>query len=198
MKKIEDETEKSDCFIKPYRFSKPIRFIKYETMLPTGTQIAYFHLCHRKLWLHIHHIRMENTSNNVYVEEGKLIDETTYQRKPTKWRNLDLGHVKIDHYDPVNNIIHEVKKSSKLEKVHIAQVQYYIYTLHQYGITHARGVLLYPKLKRRLKVTLSIDEFEMIENWINDIRLLAACEKCPPVIKKRYCTSCAFRDFCYV
>ncbi|MGK0365517.1 MAG: CRISPR-associated exonuclease Cas4, partial [Saprospiraceae bacterium] len=37
----------------------------------SGTLISYLHLCHRKLWLHHHHIRMEHVSSA--VAEGKLI-----------------------------------------------------------------------------------------------------------------------------
>ena len=45
-------------------------------MIVTGTHISYFLICHRKLWLFAHEIRMEQTSD--LVSEGRLIQETTY------------------------------------------------------------------------------------------------------------------------
>jgi CRISPR-associated exonuclease Cas4 len=56
--------------------------------MTSGTLISYLHLCHRKLWLHHHHIRMEHVSSA--VAEGKLIGETTYTRRPQKWRELNF------------------------------------------------------------------------------------------------------------
>ena len=46
-------------------------------MTPTATHIAYYHLCHRKLWLVCNGIRMENNTDNTYVEMGKLISDAT-------------------------------------------------------------------------------------------------------------------------
>ena len=49
----------------------------YQWMTITGTHIAYYHLCYRKLWLLTEEIRMEIRTNNQSVEEGKLINETS-------------------------------------------------------------------------------------------------------------------------
>ena len=90
----------------------------------TGTQIAYYHLCHRKLWLFANGIRMEHTSD--LVAEGKLIDENSYPQRAEKWQELAIEGIKIDHYDAQHNIVREVKKSSKKEAAHIAQLKYYL------------------------------------------------------------------------
>ncbi len=45
----------------------------------TGTQINYYFVCHRKLWLFCHHIQMEHTSE--FVEMGSLLHEHSYIRK---------------------------------------------------------------------------------------------------------------------
>jgi CRISPR-associated exonuclease Cas4 len=42
----------------------------------TGTQINYYFVCHRKLWLFTKDIRFED--ENEYVQLGRLIDENTY------------------------------------------------------------------------------------------------------------------------
>ena len=93
----------------------------------SASHITYYHLCHRKLWLHHRGMRMEDNSSA--VAEGQLIGKTTYKRRANKWKELSLESLKIDHYDPKTNTIREVKKSVKVEHSHIAQVKYYIYAL---------------------------------------------------------------------
>jgi CRISPR-associated exonuclease Cas4 len=53
---------------------------KVETsLLFTGTQINYYYICHRKLWLFSHGLNMEQTSDAVYL--GKMIGEESYDRE---------------------------------------------------------------------------------------------------------------------
>ena len=89
--------------------------------MTTGTQIHYYHLCKRKLWLFSNGIQMEQDS--ALVAEGKFIHETTYTKRADKYKELDFGYVKIDHYDGQNKVIHEVKKSNKLEFVMFSVVR---------------------------------------------------------------------------
>ena len=44
-----------------------------------GTFINYYFHCYRQLWLFAHNITMEHSSEDVYI--GKIISETTYERK---------------------------------------------------------------------------------------------------------------------
>lgn len=164
-----------------------------------GTQISYYHLCHRKLWLHHNYIRMENATANSYVAEGKLIDESTYKRRPQKWRELNLEYLKIDHYDPTEKIIREVKKSPKLEHAHIAQVKYYLYALEKRGVTGASGLIEYPKHRKTTVIApLTEEDRHEIKGWLEEIKRITAFEICPSVVKKSYCRRCAFYDFCFV
>ncbi|HRD82773.1 MAG TPA: Dna2/Cas4 domain-containing protein, partial [Saprospiraceae bacterium] len=89
----------------------------------SASHITYYHLCHRKLWMHHKGLRQED--NSQAVGEGKLIGKESYTRRATRWRELDLGFLKIDHFDAVARVVREVKKSPKLERAHVAQVQYY-------------------------------------------------------------------------
>ena len=167
-------------------------------LLAGGTLIAYYHLCHRKLWLHSRHIRMENATSNTHVEEGKLLGETTYNRRPQKWRELDLGFVKIDHFDPSTNTVREIKKSPKLEHAHIAQVQYYLYVLEQRGIKGAKGLIEYPKQRKTSNVTLDAAARKDIQSWLSEIQRISQLSQCPDLVQKSYCKNCAFYDFCFV
>lgn len=161
----------------------------------SGTHIAYLHTCHRKLWLFGHAIRMEHTSD--VVAEGKLIGETSYGERARKFTEVEIDGVKIDFYDPRKKIIHEVKKSNKMEPAHVAQVKYYIYKLSQHGIEGVKGIIEYPKLKQREEVTLAADDRKGIPAWEREIGRILSLQKCPEVIRARICKSCSYFDFCY-
>ncbi|MCB1160612.1 MAG: Dna2/Cas4 domain-containing protein, partial [Leptospiraceae bacterium] len=45
----------------------------------SGTQIHYYFICKRKLWLYVNEITMETNSDIVY--EGKLIHENSYEKR---------------------------------------------------------------------------------------------------------------------
>ncbi len=134
----------------------------------TATHIAYFHVCHRKLWLFANGINMEQTSE--VVAEGKLIGESTYTDRAQKFTEVEIDGVKIDFYDAKNKVVHEVKKSASIEQAHVAQVQYYLYKLRQKGVMEVTGIIEYPKLKQREALpTLSDNDVVMIEGWEKEI-----------------------------
>lgn len=91
----------------------------------TGTQINYYFLCHRKLWLFTNKIDMEQNSD--LVASGRFISESTYKRESHEIDiSTDTDNIVLDFYDTKKKLIHEVKKSDKMEDVHIWQVKYYI------------------------------------------------------------------------
>jgi CRISPR-associated exonuclease Cas4 len=165
-------------------------------MHPTGTHIAYYHLCHRKLWLFAHGIHMEHTSD--LVREGKLIEETSYRQRAERWRELAVEGIKIDHYDAQKGIVREVKKSNHRENAHIAQVKYYLYMLMQNGIKVDHGMLEYPKLRITEKVLFEEEDTYRIEQWLQQIKRIIEDEHCPPIlVNNRLCKRCAYYEFCY-
>lgn len=164
-------------------------------MLITGTHIAYLHTCRRKLWLFANGINMEHTSD--LVAEGKLIDETSYRDRAKKYTQLELSGIKIDYYDQRNKVIHEVKKSDKVEDAHISQVKYYIYRLQKEGIEGVTGLIEYPRLKQRQHVELDVDDVQEILRWENEVREIVQPETCPERVKLKICKRCSYHDFCY-
>src|SRR5690554_1156364 len=130
----------------------------------TGTHIAYLHTCHRKLWLFANGIQMEHTSD--IVAEGKLIADTTYLDRARKYTELAIEGIKIDFYDAKNKVVHEVKKSDKVEHAHIAQVRYYLYILTKNGIKNASAIIEYPKMKQTQAVEWEDGDEEKILEWI--------------------------------
>lgn len=161
-----------------------------------ATLINLYHICHRELWLHHHGIRMEHTSDVVY--EGRLIGENSYEERAQKNRQLELEGGKIDFYDAREKIVYETKKSDKTEAAHVAQVQYYLYLLHQNGVEGARGIIEYPRQRKRTEVTFSPQQDQvLVESWITAIEDLLQQEDCPPVLKKPICKTCSYFEYCY-
>ncbi len=139
---------------------------------------------------------MEHTSE--VVAEGKLIGETTYTDRATKYTEIEIDGVKIDFYDARNKVVHEVKKSASVEKAHIAQVQYYLYKLSQKGIEGASGMIEYPRLKQREEVpALLPEDIKTIEHWEQEVHSIIESASCPPVITAKICKQCSYHDFCY-
>jgi CRISPR-associated exonuclease Cas4 len=162
----------------------------------TGTQFNYYFVCKRKLWLFANGINMEHTSDTVY--EGKLIHETTYPQRSERYEELEVGGCKIDFYDARNKIIHEIKKSDKMEDAHEWQVKYYIFTLEQIGIREVSGILEYPTLRKTAKVDLTDDDRKRIVEIEKEIQEIIQLDNCPPSINSRICKKCSYYEFCYI
>jgi CRISPR-associated exonuclease Cas4 len=139
---------------------------------------------------------MEHTSDLVY--EGKLIHETSYPQRSEKFEELEIDGVKIDFYDARNKIVHEIKKSNKIEVAHEWQVKYYLYVLERNGVEGVTGVLEYPTLRKTAKVSFSDADRAHIVELLEKIREVVESESCPPVGHKRFCGKCSYYEFCYV
>ncbi|HHU95721.1 MAG: CRISPR-associated protein Cas4 [Fermentimonas sp.] len=162
----------------------------------TGTHFNYYQVCKRKLWLFANGLNMEHTSDLVY--DGKLIQETTYPQRSERYEELEMGGIKIDFFDARNKVIHEIKRSNKIERAHEWQVKYYIYVLEQTGIEGVSGILEYPTLRHTARVTLSDNDSAKIQKMEREIEQIVESETCPPVINARICKSCSYYEFCYV
>jgi len=162
----------------------------------TGTHINYYFVCHRKLWLFANSIQMEHT--NDAVTEGKLIHETSYPQRTSKYEEIAIDGIKVDFYDAKKKLIHEIKKSPKLHDAHIWQVKYYIYVMEKNGIEGVSGVLEYPKERKIEKVFLSAVDREEIELMQQEIERIIHRDQVPELEKKSRCKNCSYYDFCFV
>ena len=132
----------------------------------SGIMIYYYYVCKKKLWYYLHEIRMEAGNEN--VELGKLLDTSSYDR--------DNKHIMINGVINIdflrgNHILHEIKKSKSIEEASIMQVKYYLYYLHQRGVTDISAKIDYPLLKQSITVELNDEDFPIIENVLTDIKL---------------------------
>jgi CRISPR-associated exonuclease Cas4 len=160
----------------------------------TGTLVNYFFVCKRKLWLFAHQINFEAESDKVAL--GKLISETSYSRKSKEIRIDET--ISIDWIDFRNKVIHEVKKSDRLEYAHLWQVKYYLYFLESKGVIGFRAELNYPKHHKREFVELSDADRDELKNVTKEIEQIVSSETSLRKIKIPACKSCSYFEFCWV
>ena len=164
----------------------------------TGTQVNYFGICHRKLWLFSHNIEMERENENVQI--GKLIGEKSYGRE-RKEVNID-NRIVIDWVESRvladgTLLIHETKKSRSFDSAHRLQVLYYIYYLKQKGVA-ARGEIDYPLLKKTEKVELDGEAENEVLRVLAGIQSVIEMPVAPPRLEnKRLCEKCAYFELCW-
>lgn len=161
----------------------------------TGTHFNYFQVCKRKLWLFANNVNFEQTSDIVY--DGKLIHEDSYPLRSSKYEEIEIDGIKVDYYDTKNKVIHEIKKSNKIEQAHEWQLKYYMYVFEQHGVTDVKGILEYPTLRKTQPVVLSDVDRDRIKEIIVDIDKIISSEDCPPLQKKGICKSCSYYEFCF-
>ena len=159
----------------------------------TGVMIYYYEVCKRKLWYFCNEIQMEQGNESVAI--GKAIDEETYQR--------DEKHINIDNIINIDfirskGVLHEVKKSKKIEEASIFQVKYYLYFLKNRGVDNIKAKIDYPLLKQSIEVTLTDEDIRVIENILLYIQKIITDSKPPVLDKKRICKACAYYDLCFI
>jgi CRISPR-associated exonuclease Cas4 len=136
---------------------------------------------------------MEHTSDTVAV--GRLISASTYKRED---HEIQIDDIVLDFYDAGKKIIHEVKKSDKMEDIHIWQVKYYISVLEDKGITGVIGEIDYPKLRQKIKVELTGEDKRKLQEIKSAIAEIIKNEIPPKPINKPFCKNCSYYDLCYV
>lgn len=148
---------------------------------------------------------MEQTSE--IVADGKLLHESSYPQRAEKYREIDLSFTfnnkielsgKIDFYDAKAKMIHEIKRSDKIEDAHEWQVKFYIYLLELNGIEGVDAILEYPKLRITKDVSLLFVDKEYLKVMFIKIAELIESEVCPPRINSKICKSCSYYELCYV
>lgn len=155
--------------------------------------IYYNEICKRKLWYFFHEICLEGENENVQI--GKFLDESTYNREE-KHINIDNA-INIDFIGN-QDIVHEVKKSRKIEPASVWQVKYYLYYLRKRGVDGVTGKIDYPLLRQSITVRLENGDIELIESKLDDIEKVASSKLPPAKINSRICKSCAYYDLCYI
>lgn len=155
--------------------------------------IYYYYVCKRKLWYFSHQLDMEHASELVGI--GKLIDEESYSR--------EKKHILID--DTINidflqswKIVHEVKKSRSIEPASIWQLKYYMKVLENKGLEIEKGILDFPKLRKREVVYLDDEDRIELEKTAKEIQDIVKASTPPELTRQGICKKCAYYEFCYI
>lgn len=164
-------------------------------MTLTGTHFNYYQICRRKLWLFANGINMEHTNDMVY--DGKLIHEGSYPQRSERYEEISIEGIKVDYFDTKRRVIHEIKRSDKMEKAHEWQVKYYIYVFERNGIEGCTGLLEYPTIRQTIPVVLTDGDRDVIKEMEKEIKKIIESDDCPTIEKKRICKSCSYYDFCF-
>lgn len=135
------------------------------------------------------------SQDNIFLELGRLVSEEAYARER---KEIEIGNMKIDLLKKGDTkvVVGEVKKSSRFEHSAKMQLAFYLHRLKQAGI-EADGELLIPKERKRLPVTLDKKTEEGLEKAIGEISTIIANEAPPAPKKIRFCSKCAYREFCW-
>ena len=147
--------------------------------------------CPREAWLEYHGILSDQ--EHEYLTLGRLVHEGSYQRVRKEIFVDQL--LKIDLFR--DEMVAEVKKSSRHKEAAKLQLAYYLYYLkHEKGLEF-EGVLLFPKERKTERVTLTPELEEKITQLIEEMLRVFSLETPPPVKKSKYCRPCSFQEVCW-
>lgn len=166
---------------------------------PTPTLIWYYYICHREVWFMSRHL--EPYQGNPFIEIGRLVSKESYRRDrkeimlqtPEQSGGMVIDILKTEGEDIV---VGEIKKSSSFEKSAMMQLAYYLLRLKKLGI-HAKGVLLFPKEKRKIEIKLTEQLEEELIQAQRHIKLILE-QPMPPEPKLiKYCKKCGYQELCW-
>lgn len=144
---------------------------------------------------------LEPYQGNPFIEIGRLISEETYRRDrkeimiqtPESSGGMIFDLLRREGEDIV---VAEVKKSSRFEKSATMQLAYYLMRLKMFGI-EAKGLLLFPKEKRKIEITLTEELERELLHAQSEIKRIISLQKIPEVKQIKYCSKCGYQEFCW-
>lgn len=154
-----------------------------------------FNICPRQAWLMSR--QMTADQENSFIDIGRLIDETSFEREKKKIYLADIGAM-IDMVTKKDGtyFIAEIKKSSGTLPTGIFQLKYYLFLLRKKSIM-VKGIIKIPKEKKSIEVELTQDDCETIERKLKELGVILEQEK-PPLAKwLGVCPKCGHLEFCW-
>jgi len=163
-----------------------------KTMKATGVEINYYFVCKRKLWYFTHGINMEQ--NSTRVEIGKEVHEESFKRNKKEIMIDNL--ICLDFIDK-ELVINETKLTKAMEKATKYQILYYIYYLENKGIAGIKGVIHYPKGKRKEIIEIADEDRDELDKILKAIYSVKHQDIPPPLEKEKKCKKCSYYELCY-
>ncbi len=158
-----------------------------------GSFIHAYLICPRKTWLMAHQISPDE--DNIFLQIGRLIQSQSYARER---KEVHLEHLSLDlvRRGEKNFVVAEVKKSSRAKEAARMQLAFYLYELKQMGI-EAEGELLFPDERKREPLILTPSLEAEIALLKKRITALIVQPGPPPPQRSRFCSKCAYAEFCW-
>lgn len=148
-------------------------------------------MCPREAWLQFHGIISDQ--EHELLELGRLIHDTSYQR--------DKKEVFVDNLLKIDivrdEIIAEVKKTSRSKEAARMQLLYYLYYLKHEKNLKFKGFLLFPKERKKEEVKLTKENEKRVEKILKEIQELVSKAIPPEAKRTKYCRVCAFYEYCF-
>lgn len=160
-------------------------------MMISGLHIQYYIICKRKLWLYSKNLGFEEEHDRVL--DGQLLHEKSYQYADRKEMMVD-DSFKIDVLD--GEYVREVKLSRKMTEADRYQLLFYLYQLKKRGLIR-KGLISYTKEKRTEEIILTEADEAILDFMEKEIEKIIERPTAPQLLKKPYCKSCAYFDFCF-
>ena len=159
----------------------------------TGSLVQSYIICPRQAWLMSRQICPDE--DNVYLQLGRLIQSQSYARER---KEVHIGHLVLDlvRRGEQNLVVAEVKKSSRAEEAARMQLAFYLYELREMGL-EAEGELLFPEERVRQRVVLDEALTKEVESLKKKISCLVAQPLPPPPERIKFCSKCAYAEFCW-
>jgi CRISPR-associated exonuclease Cas4 len=157
----------------------------------SGLHIQYFLICKRKLWLYSKNLGFEEEHDRVL--DGKLLHERSYNNADQKELIVD-NSFNIDVLD--GEYVREVKLSRKMTEADRYQLLFYLYQLKKRGLNR-KGLISYTKERRTEEVMLTEEDEKKLDLMEKEIEKIIEMDQAPKLVKKPYCKSCAYFDFCF-
>ncbi len=131
-----------------------------------------------------------------FLEIGRILHDESYRREK---KEIIAANMRIDLIKKTKGqiVIGEIKKSSRFIKSARMQLSFYLYRLKQKGIL-VTGELLIPKERKIIPVELTADIEDELKRTFHNIKEIIVQKQPPELVKNRYCSNCAYRDFCWV
>jgi CRISPR-associated exonuclease Cas4 len=156
-----------------------------------GTIFYAYQVCLREAWFYYHRLNLSQEHDLLLL--GRLVHEGSYQRARKEIFVDQL--LKIDLFR--DEMVAEVKKSSRHKEAARLQLAFYLYYLkHEKGLA-LRGVLLFPKERKTEKLELTPELEQKVEELVSEMLPVLESESPPPPVKSRYCRTCSFQEVCW-
>ena len=158
-----------------------------------GTLVWYAAICSRQVWLMARGV--EPDRRDELLRLGRLNDRETYVRDR---HDIVFGDNRFDILREEGGalVVAEVKKSSRSLDAARLQLGHYLYELEKQG-QHAKGLLLFPKERRREEVLLDDPLRRRLDEHYTAIAAIAEIQDPPPRKRCSYCRSCAYAEWCW-